>query len=69
MPMARFTLPLIVFASCAPHVPGQQMAWKKHGEIADHYFGSSIANLGDVDSDGIDDHIIGAPQTELGEMR
>jgi len=35
------------------------------GEAAHNYFGSSVASAGDVNGDGFDDLIVGAPEIDL----
>ena len=38
-----------------------QLLWSWNGEGADHRFGRAVAGAGDVDADGYDDVIVGAP--------
>ncbi|MCA9492351.1 MAG: FG-GAP repeat protein, partial [Myxococcales bacterium] len=43
-------------------------AWSKTGTTIDEYFGWTTAGAGDVDADGYDDVLVGAPGTSNGQL-
>ena len=45
----------------------QNPFWQKRGEAWNHKFGASVASAGDVNNDGFDDVIVGAPQYRDGD--
>jgi hypothetical protein len=43
-------------------------AWQMSGEQGGEYLGTSVSGAGDVDGDGLDDIIVGAPQYDSGQL-
>jgi hypothetical protein len=48
----------------SPTGPGATPNWTEPGEAASDYFGYSVAGVGDVNNDGYDDVLIGAPYND-----
>ncbi|MCI0585608.1 MAG: integrin alpha [Planctomycetes bacterium] len=58
----RVGLPILLLLQVTGRVPAQgTVLWQAGGAGFDS-FGASLANLGDVDADGVPDFVIGAPQ-------
>ena len=66
-PRLRLALAPLLLLAAAPRARGQIFDYAIEGSDADSYFGSSISRVGDVDSDGCDDFIVGAPVDGLGQ--
>jgi hypothetical protein len=67
-------LSLLAILLCAPPATAQIVGgdWPTHyqfdGPMAESHFGVSVSNAGDVNNDGFDDLVIGAPYTPIGGL-
>jgi hypothetical protein len=52
---------LLLVAALAPHARGQVFDYKIEGGASDSSFGAVVSRVGDVDKDGYEDFIVGAP--------
>jgi hypothetical protein len=52
----------------SPAGPGSAPAWTAESDQDQAYFGTSVASAGDVNGDGFDDVVVGAPRFSDGEL-
>src|SRR5690349_9476972 len=58
-------MPSFLLTAALLHPPAAA-AIPLHGDAEDDYFGASVSDAGDVDGDGYDDLLVGAPAWDLG---